>query len=459
VSVTVSARGESWPIKRLSELSDAIQYGYTAKAKTEADGIRYLRITDIQDDQVDWSTVPSCDISETDASKYLLSSGDLVFARTGATVGKSFLVRGKLPRSVFASYLIRVRLRRGIEPRYVAYFFRSPAYWTQIAESAAGIGQPNVNGKKLAEIRVPVARPDQQLAIVAEIEKQFSRLDEAVGNLQRVKANLERYKSSVLQAAVEGRLGASGAATTRLDELTCADGRELCQRLLSQRRAEWAGKTAYREPTQARTEHLPGLPKGWGVTSLEAATSANRVICYGILMPKEDVPDGVLYVKVRDMRNDVIDVDRLQRTSKDIAAKYARASLREGDLLLSIRGTYGRVAEVPAALEGGNITQDTARLAVSPLLSSRFLAVYLRSETAQRYFKDVARGVAVKGVNIGDLRPMPVPVPPIAEQERIADEVDRHLSVIREIAVEVGANLRRAQSLRQAILAKQYSGD
>jgi type I restriction enzyme S subunit len=161
---------------------------------------------------------------------------------------------------------------------------------------------------------------------------------------------------------------------------------------------------------------------------LEQISSAERVICYGILMPKDNVVKGVLYVKVRDMRGDRIDLEGLHRTSHEIANKYARASLRPGDLLLSIRGTYGRVAVVPPELDGANITQDTARLAILPQLASLYVAYWLRAESSQQYFKRVARGVAVKGVNIGDIRPMPVPIAPLPEQHRIVEKIEELLS-------------------------------
>jgi predicted GIY-YIG superfamily endonuclease len=196
----------SWTSKRLGELSSSIQYGYTAKAQQENVGPKLLRITDIQDGAVDWDSVPTCRITDSEKNKYLLTKGDLVFARTGATVGKSYLITGAIPEAVFASYLIRVRLREEIDPKYVSYFFKSLEYWRQISENQAGIGQPNVNGKKLSQLLVPVAPRNQQNRIVSEIEKQFSRLDEAVANLKRVKANLKRYKAAVLKAAVEGKL-------------------------------------------------------------------------------------------------------------------------------------------------------------------------------------------------------------------------------------------------------------
>jgi type I restriction enzyme S subunit len=157
------------------------------------------------------------------------------------------------------------------------------------------------------------------------------------------------------------------------------------------------------------------------------------------------------------MRADAVVLATLERTSHQIAEKYARASLRTGDLLLSIRGTYGRVATVPPELNGGNITQDTARLEVSRLLMTEFVAAFLRSESAQRYYKQVARGVAVKGVNIRDIRPMVIPIPPFIEQRRIVDEIERRLSIVREVEAEADANLERAQGLRQVTLSQTFA--
>src|SRR6266481_1608404 len=98
-----------WEIKELVAVS-AINYGYTESASSEPVGPRFLRITDIQNDQVDWNSVPYCKIEPADLPKYRLANGDIVFARTGATTGKSFLVADP-PEAVFASYLIRVQLR------------------------------------------------------------------------------------------------------------------------------------------------------------------------------------------------------------------------------------------------------------------------------------------------------------------------------------------------------------
>ncbi len=144
-----------WAWTTIGDISDLIHYGYTASSTTESVGSKMLRITDIQNNTVNWETVPYCKIEEVEKYKYLLNEGDLVFARTGATVGKSYLIRGKIPEAVFASYLIRIILSGNVEKEFVYNFFHSIKYWVQIREGQIGIGQPNVNSQILSRIVLP----------------------------------------------------------------------------------------------------------------------------------------------------------------------------------------------------------------------------------------------------------------------------------------------------------------
>jgi type I restriction enzyme S subunit len=328
----------------------------------------------------------------------------------------------------------------------------------------------------LRNLKFPLPPLTEQQRIVDEIEKQFSRLDAAVKMLQRVKRSLERLRTATLKAAVEGRLVPTEAELARSEGRDYEPADVLLQRILRERRAKWEaeqvakmneqGKTPkddkwkdkYPKPATPDVDSLNETPEGWGIANLEQITSSVRVIRYGILMPKENVTDGVLYVKVKDMKGDKIDLTSLHRTTPEIAAAYSGASLKAGDILLAIRGTYGRVAEVPPELEGGNITQDTARLAVSELINSRYIAFFLRSISSQNYFKRVARGVAVKGVNIADVRLTPIFIPPFAEQNRIVDEIERRISLLEELKTLVTKALRRASILRQKILRDAFTG-
>jgi type I restriction enzyme S subunit len=144
-----------WVSKELGAIS-AIKYGYTESASSEPIGPRFLRITDIQDDSVDWERVPYCKIEAEDLPKFRLASGDIVFARTGATTGKSFLVQDP-PEAVFASYLIRLRLLdKNLLPEFVSLYFQTAGYWQAIKDGSAGSAQGGFNATKLAALLIPI---------------------------------------------------------------------------------------------------------------------------------------------------------------------------------------------------------------------------------------------------------------------------------------------------------------
>ncbi|QEM05692.1 hypothetical protein DIU31_020040 [Mucilaginibacter rubeus] len=197
---------EGWEWKKLKDISDNIQYGYTESSSLNLIGPKFLRITDIQDGKVNWKNVPYCKIKEGEKNKYLLKDGDLVFARTGATVGKSYLIKGDIPEAVFASYLIRVRVSKQINERYLSAFFNSSIYWSQITEGQVGIGQPNVNGTKLGNLKVPLAPISKQESIVQEIESRLSVCDKIEETITSSLQQAEALRQSILKKAFGGKL-------------------------------------------------------------------------------------------------------------------------------------------------------------------------------------------------------------------------------------------------------------
>jgi len=166
---------KKWELCRLGNISEKIQYGLSNSAQTHGN-FRLLRITDIQGGRVDWDSVPYTTIDEEQAADFVLCENDIVFARTGATVGKSYMIYALPAQSVFASYLIRVKLAE-VNPKYIKVFFESKQYWKQIIDKSVGTGQPNVNGSKLREIVVPLPPFTEQQRIVDAIEIIFEQLD------------------------------------------------------------------------------------------------------------------------------------------------------------------------------------------------------------------------------------------------------------------------------------------
>ena len=138
------AGGKGWKIQEIKDICEHPQYGYTVSSSRENIGPKLLRITDIQNGTVDWSQVPFCKCEDID--KYRLIDNDIVFARTGATVGKSYIVNNVPENIIYASYLIRLRVTDKVLPKYLYHFFQSPDYWKQITDGQVGMAQPNVNG-------------------------------------------------------------------------------------------------------------------------------------------------------------------------------------------------------------------------------------------------------------------------------------------------------------------------
>jgi type I restriction enzyme S subunit len=162
-------------------------------------------------------------------------------------------------------------------------------------------------------------------------------------------------------------------------------------------------------------------PKGWEVKPLIKLILPDRPITYGILKPGDNLAGGIPYVRVVDMKNGTVDVSAVRRTSKKIAQQYARSTLKVGDVLLSIRGHVGRLAITPHELEGANITQDTARLATGELLTKEYLLTMLESQQIQNWMKRRTKGAGVQGINLGDVKEIPVPVPPKELQAKFSN--------------------------------------
>ncbi|EGR4176085.1 hypothetical protein FLL98_05485 [Vibrio cholerae] len=176
---------DGWEWHSVKKLSHNIQYGHTAKAESNGNA-KFLRITDIQDGKIDWQGVPTVSLEEKEISKYALNDDDLIFARSGATAGKSILIKNAPKDAVFASYLIRiVPNKKDIIPEYLSYFFLTPAYWEVVGQNAAGAAQPNINGTKLSEFIVPVAPQGEQKRIVEKLDALLTRIDTAIEHLQQ----------------------------------------------------------------------------------------------------------------------------------------------------------------------------------------------------------------------------------------------------------------------------------
>ena len=156
---------DSWEWCTLASVTEQIHYGYTASAAPVGDA-KLARITDIQDNKIMWETVPYCSISKENLPKYKLKNRDILIARTGGTIGKTYIVRNLNENAVFASYLIRAIPLQLVNEEYLKLFMESPLYWEQLKAYSMGTGQPNVNGQSLSKLRLPLPPLNEQQRIV-----------------------------------------------------------------------------------------------------------------------------------------------------------------------------------------------------------------------------------------------------------------------------------------------------
>ena len=193
---------EGWIWVRLGEISDNIHYGFNASAKLDKD-IKLLRITDIQNNRVNWETVPGCEITDKEYLNYSLRDKDILIARTGGTIGKSFIVKDVHQKAVFASYLIRVIPNIHMDADYMKKFIESPLYWKQLYKASMGTGQPNVNGTSLKSLKFPLPPLNEQKRIVEKTGQLMQFCDQLESQVKSNQKNSEALMTSVVAEAFE----------------------------------------------------------------------------------------------------------------------------------------------------------------------------------------------------------------------------------------------------------------
>ena len=210
---------DSWVWVRLGDIIDNIKYGYTASSQENGE-VKLLRITDIQNDEVNWNTVPYCKISEEEFETYQLKVRDILIARTGGTIGKTFLIR-EIPqnlRSVYASYLIKFYPNKNISEIYLKNYFSTDLYWKLLKIKSRGTGQPNVNSPSLQALLVPLPPLEEQQEIVRILDEVLEN-ENKVKELLELEERIDVLEKSILNKAFKGELGTQNSSDEPAIEL------------------------------------------------------------------------------------------------------------------------------------------------------------------------------------------------------------------------------------------------
>ena len=348
--------------------------------------------------------------------------------------------------------------QRSLDNKYLQYFLNQWEFVSAVTRLNTG-DRPRVNFDQFAEFSFPLPPLPEQHRIVAEIEKQFTRLDASIDGLKRAQANLKRYRASVLKAACEGKLVPTEAELARAEGRDYEPADRLLERILTERRAQWESQEKrrgkYKEPTAPDTSDLPELPEGWEWSDL-----GNVFEVHVGATPRRSRPDfwngDVAWVSSGE-----VSFNRIKETRECITeAGVANSSVDvhpTGTVLLGMIGegkTRGQVSilDIPA----GN-SQNSAAIRVSQSgLPPEYVFYYLWGQYDST--RRIGSGNNQPALNKSRVQLIPLPLPPLAEQHRIVTEVERHLSVIQKAEAAVDAGLKRAERLRQSILKQAFSG-
>ncbi len=349
----------------------------------------------------------------------------------------------------------------GIDPSYTYYYLQSAR--EQVEALSGGTTFKEISATNAARIPFAIAPLAEQRRIVAEIEKQFTRLDASVAALRRTQANLKRYRASVLRVACSGELVPTEA------ELARAEGREyepadvLLERILVERRAHWEAQEKrrgkYKEPAAPDTSDLPSLPEGWAWATVDSLIieplSNGRSV--------KTVAGGFPVLRLTALEDGLINQNEF-KTGAWTAQEAQRFLIREGDFFVS-RGN-GSIKLVGLGGVVGHVQKPVAypdtliRLRLHPEVALNFFAQVWNSSAIRQQVDSTARTTAgIYKVNQQDISMFTVPLPPFAEQQRIVTEIERRLSVIQQAEAAVEASLQRAARLRQSILKRAFSGE
>jgi len=419
---------QGWEWERWGNISQSIQYGYNAPA-LEHGAIKMVRISDIQENCVLWDNVPYCQIAENDIDTYLLKVNDILFARTGGTIGKSFLVEEVPERAIYAGYLIRTRYSSLLNPRYMKSFMESQLYWEQLKNGTIATAQPNCNGKTLAKMLLPIPPAKEQDRIVGKL----TQLSPFLNNYTQCQERLnllneeikEQLKKSILQEAIQGKLvpqlAAEGTAQELLDLIKMEKQKlvkegKLKKSVLNDSVIFRGDDNRYYEKIGKKcvdiTEEIPfSIPANWQWIRLDQGIS---LLSGRDLDPSQynELHHGIPYITgASNFVNSSLLINRWTDSPITIANK--------GDLLLTCKGTIGSMA----FNDIGQIHIARQVMAITSFgIDLKYIKCFLQGNLS---ILEKNANSMIPGISRSTLLGMLFPLSPFKEQQRIVAQIEK----------------------------------
>jgi type I restriction enzyme S subunit len=453
---------QEWPLVRLGEYVTKLGSGSTPKGGEAVylkAGVPLIRSMNVHFDGLRTEGLVFIDQSQANKlQNVVVEEGDVLLNITGASIGRTTTAPRSMSGARVNQHVCIIRPTAEFLPKFLSYFFASPQEQQRIRETQVGATRQALTKRMIEGWQIPMPPLNIQRLLVAEIEKQMTRLEAGKTILRRASLNIKRYKAAVLRAATGGFLVPNEVKLAESEGRSVETGEDLLSQLLISRRQAWEGRGKYKEPSvpviSVKSEELP---IGWAWASVEQV---------GYVQPgRKRTPKTVSrdhptpYIRAANITNTGLDLTNVLQMEFSPREREQYA-LKEGDIVLAeASGSASQVGK--PALWKNELPlccfQNTVIRFRTFALEPRFPFLVFRHYYLNGVFGQIAGGIGINHLGADKFSASLFPLPPIAEQRRIAAEVDRRLSVVEELETIVSANLQRANSLQKALLAHAFN--
>ncbi len=417
----------------LAEVCTDVSYGYTASAENNAHGIKFLRITDIQGGVVNWNSVPSCQISESDTEKYQLHDGDIVIARTGNSTGENFIFHGDY-QAVYASYLIRFRPNKNlVDPDFIWFAMRAKSWWDFVSSVKTGSAQAGANAQVLG--KYPIILPE--LSTQREIARRLKTIYHKIELNTQINTTLESIAKAIFKewfidfGPVKAK--AEGKKPFGMDE-----------------------ETAALFPDGFEESELGMVPRGWRVGKL-----GEEIDFFTGFAFKSDKfsESGVRLARGDNIKEGEFQWGDKTRHWSTVTPELERYNLRSGDILIGMDGSkvgknWARVRsfDLPCLL-----VQRVACLRKSKSIGESYLDILIGSIAFKNYIERVKTGTTIPHISGKQIKDFHIIIP--QNKQEIFELFEKTVEPLAEMVTNNLAENRTLESTRNLILSKLISGE
>lgn len=417
-----------WQVARLKTLADVRPSGVDKHSIEGEVPVRLCNYVDVYKNHLITAELAFLEATATpsEIERFTLAAGDVLITKdseTPADIAAAALVDRSADGVVCGYHLALLRPAPGrLSGAFLFWSLKAAGSLAQFSVRAQGITRFGLTTAAMGDVLLAVRPPAEQRTIAAFLDREAGKIDALVAEQERLIALLKEKRQSVISHAV----------TKGLDPNAPMKDSDVA----------WLGQ----------------VPAHWEMVPLMWLTQSDRPIMYGIVLPGPDVGEGVPILKGGNVRPSRMNLQSMARTTPSIEAPYARARLREGDLVYSIRGSIGDCEIVPAEPEGSNITQDVARVAPTASADGQWLRFALLSDPIREELASGSLGAAVRGINIFDLKRVRIPTPPEREQHEIADHLIGVMSGFDALTTETTRAIALLKERRAALISAAVTG-